>query len=88
MSRLIVRTLPLVEPSIVPPTDQERFRLLLSMKKSADFYDLEFSMAEYTGFVRGLFMSGHISPSQLVFFQFEASRTWDAAADRLTPVTA
>lgn len=72
---------------VTPPTDQERVRLLLGMKDATDFYDLHFVMAEHSGFVRGLFMAGHISASMLVMFQAEARRVAQAAADRLAWVT-
>lgn len=74
--------------SVMPPTDQERVRLLLAMKEAQDFYELHFSIAEHAGFVRGLFMSGQISAPSLVVFQFEGRRVAQCSADRLAKVTA
>lgn len=73
--------------SPVPLVDQERTRLLLSMRKALDFYELHFAIAEHSGFVRGLFMACQISAPVLVVFQVEARRVAQAAADRLALVT-
>lgn len=87
MSALVLRGGLQFDHSPVPLVDQERTRLLLEMKKAADFYDLHFAIAEHSGFVRGLFMSMQISASVLVVFQVEARRVADVAADRLALVT-
>jgi hypothetical protein len=75
------------DQSPVPLVDQERTRLLLEMKKAADFYELHFAIAEHAGFVRGLFMSHQISAPVLVVFQLEAKSVAAVSADRLAWVT-
>lgn len=81
---MTLRSLPTIEPSIVPSIEQERIRLLLAMSRAADFYDLCFTSSEHTGYVRGLWMGMQISSPQLVLFQAEAGRVFDRSADRLT----
>lgn len=73
--------------SPVPLVDQERTRLLLTIKSAPDFYELHFAIAEHGGYVRGLFMACQISVSVLVIFQLEARRVAQASADRLALVT-
>lgn len=81
---MTLRSLPAIDPSIVPVIEQERIRLLLAMKQAGDFYDLCFVSSEHTGYVRGLWMGCQISSRQLVVFQGEATRVFDLAAARLT----
>ncbi|WBG61857.1 hypothetical protein ELR50_02770 [Pseudomonas citronellolis] len=72
-----------LQGAVTPLVDQERHRLLLLVKFARDHYDLHFALAEYQGYVRGLFMSLQISAPVLVLFQVEAHRVADAAARRL-----
>lgn len=87
MNALVLRGGLQFDYSPVPLVDQERTRLLLEMKNAADFYELHFSIAEHSGFVRGLYMSHQISAPVLVVFQVEAKRVAQASADRLAWVT-
>ncbi|MCQ4289548.1 hypothetical protein NA647_19250 [Pseudomonas stutzeri] len=69
--------------SPMPPTEQERIRLLCAIKKATDHYELAFASAELDGFSRGLFVSGAISESTLTVFNAQHLHVYGIAFDRI-----
>lgn len=71
------------DASPMPRTEQERIRLLCSVKHAVDHYELAFASASLDGYTRGLYVSGEISDSMLTVFNAQHCDVVGSTLDRL-----